>query len=190
MTTEQIYEYFQDLTDGEEYLTQEAALRTLDDGQMQICNERDWWFLKRTTTLPIVDGRVDLSELSFLKITGAYFPGSSEKLVQANWDQRRGSEFDYHIDPSTNELVLHNPPANIKELDIDYKLRPTALSFEPGIGEPIIPSAYRPLIALFAVKNFKKLDETEDFYLETEVDRRNLLYQMVDDHNSREQHYG
>jgi hypothetical protein len=188
MNTEELYNYFQDLTDGEEFLSTEAALRTLNDGYNQLLAERDWIFLRKGATLPVVNKEVDLSLIEdFGSLRFLYRPGETEPLRKANWDQRFNTEYDYYHDVASKKLVFINeaPTSAI----VDYKYKPAALEFEDE-SMPVFEKDFHPLVSLFAVKNFKKLDETQDFYMESEVDRRNMLYNMIDHYVAQEQHYG
>lgn len=188
MNTEELYNYFQDLTDGEEFLSNEAALRTLNDGYYQVLAERDWIFLRKGVEVPVLNNEVDLSQITdFGSLRGAYAKGSPEELTRANWDDRFNSENDYYLDAAENKIVFISSAP--KEVIIDYLYRPEPLEFEED-SFPVFHPDFHPLIALFAVKNFKKLDETQDFYMESEVDRRNLLYSMIDHYIAQEKHYG
>lgn len=193
--TNDIYDMAQDLLDGDEFQSDEAALRAMNLAYFKILAERDWYFLEKSYAMSLSDLSLALitDMMEVLRVWYVDANGKvSHQLMRAPYSDRFNTEYDYYIDTNTNMLVLINT-LNTGSLLIDYKYSPLALAFEDvtdvSTVTPVIPRTYRGLLAYALVKAFKKGDEADEMYKENLVDEELLYNAMIDDDNKHKEFY-
>ena len=185
MTTNQIYDLFGDLSDGEEFNSEDAALRVMQAGYDDLLSQRDWYFLDKSVELSLVD--LDLPE-DFDHILRVWYKDtagnvSTSPLIRTSFSNRYDSSADYYVDEVTKRIVLIND-IKIGSLIVDYKHKPAALTLDDSC-KPVFPSTFHSLLAVYMKKQFKSADENYDFYKETGIDFADLEQRMIDDDAKR-----
>lgn len=181
MTTNEIYSLFQDITDEEEFNSDDAALRVMQAGYDDLLSQRDWYFLTKSEELPLSDLSLPDDFDNVLRVWYKDATGSVSEtpLIRTSFSNRYDTSADYYVDEVTKEIVLIND-LTIGSLVVDYKHKPAALTLDDTC-EPIFSSTYHPLLAVYMKKQFKSADENYDFYKETGIDFVSLEQRMIDD---------
>jgi len=196
-TTNDIYDLVQDLLDGDEFQSDDAAQRSMNLHYRKILADRDWYFLIRTTTM-------QLDSLIYANLLNVYHIDSSgsvnpNPLRKAPYSDRFNTEYDYYINEATGEIILINELTG--SLLVDYKFKPNDLGFTAvpyaegppvvqGVDDvPVIPVTFRPLLALAMVHDFKKADEAQEMFRENGLDEEALFNAMIDDDNDHKEFY-
>lgn len=202
-TTNDIYDLVQDLLDGDEFQSDDAAQRSMNTNYRKILADRDWYFLIRTTTMQL-DSLIYSALPNFDKVLNVYHVDTAgtvnpTPLRKAMYSDRFNTEYDYYISEATGEIILINELTG--SLLVDYKFRPNDLGFTAvpysegppvvnGIDDtPIIPVTFRPLLALGMVHDFKKSDEAEEMFRAHGLDEESLFNAMIDDDNDHKEFY-
>lgn len=182
MTGEDIYNLFKQELDGEEFDSDDDALRVMNIVYRKILADRDWHILKKyaTLTTPTLSlaGITDLDKV--LKVWAVGDGGSTDRtpLKKARFDQRFDESFDYWINYPSNALALigdNNSYAG-KDKVVDYKYKPADLAMDT---EPIFPVVGQPAIAYEMILVYKEKDENPDFYTQIEKKRDVAVAQLI-----------
>ena len=194
-TNEDILDLFSDLVDGDEFQSEDAALRSMNSKYFTLLSERDWYFLDKSVVFALTN--LLLSQITDLdKVLRIWYVStngvvSQEPLREAPYSDRFNTDYDYYIDQSTQSIVLINTIAN-GTLRVDYKYRPNPLALEVTTGHDltcVIPITFRPLLALAMVHDFKKADEAIEMFKEHGYDEDALHNAMIDDDSNHKQFY-
>ena len=195
-TTTDIYDLVQDLLDGDEFQSDEAALRAMNQKYMVILSERDWYFLDSTFSMAL--SNLNLSQITDLDhVTRIYYVNANGSvdpfpLKKAPYSDRFNSDYDYWIDEKNKKIVMIVTPSN-GSLQVDYSIKPLPLDFTPVLNvstdTPLIPQAFRGLLAAAMVRAFKKADEAMEMLKENGIDEEDLTNAMIDDDNSHKEFY-
>ena len=185
MTTNQIYDLFGDLSDGEEFNSEDAALRVMQAGYDDLLSQRDWYFLDKSVELSLDD--LDLPD-DFDNVLRVWYKDTSgnvseRPLIKTSFANRYDQTADYYVDDVLKKIVLIND-ITIGSLIVDYKHKPAALTLDDSC-EPVFSSTFHPLLAVYMKKQFKSADENYDFYKETGIDFADLEQRMIDDDAKR-----
>lgn len=185
MTTNQIYDLFGDLSDGEEFNSDDAALRVMQAGYDDLLSQRDWYFLDKSVELTLDDLSLPDDFDNVLRVWYKDSAGnvSERPLIRTSFANRYDTSADYYVDEVTKKIVLINSFSS-GSLVVDYKHKPAELTLDDTC-EPIFSSTFHPLLAVYMKKQFKSADENYDFYKETGIDFASLEQRMIDDDAAR-----
>ncbi len=195
-TTSDIYDLVQDLLDGDEFQSDEAALRSMNAKYDKLLSERDWYFLNDEYEMQLTNllfsQITDLDRVLRIWYKDAAGSVSEAPLREAPFIDRFNKEYDYYIDEKNKKVVLINE-ITTGSLLVDYKYKPLPLAFtsvdDVETDTPVIPVPFRPIIALAMVHDFKKADEAQEMFREHGFDEEALQNAMIDDHNAHVKYY-
>lgn len=183
MTGEAIYKIFQDELDGEEFESNEQALRAMNVAYREILAEREWEFLKKTSTLAAgVNSLTGITDFKKLLIVWATKGQTNDEieLVKGNWSERfdYDIELDYVYDQANRSLSFRYPEqwAAYQRI-VDYIFKPDDLTMET---EPVFDDEFCPRIAYKMVLSYKRGDEGFDGYREVTQKESELEAKMTD----------
>ncbi|MDQ5987384.1 MAG: hypothetical protein CSYNP_03124 [Syntrophus sp. SKADARSKE-3] len=169
MTGEQINDLFMDKVDGDEFSSEEAALRSMNEKYRKLLGKKDWKFLKKTVTLPAgttsLAGITDLDKVLKVRVQTGQASTDVIELEKAEWEDRFNTDKDYYIDIVNNTVNFIGDGNSYAQypLIIDYKYKPVDLIMETA---PVFNSDFHPILAYAMAKDFKTADENTDFYNE------------------------
>lgn len=183
MIGEQINDLFMDKVDGDEFSSEEAALRSMNEKYRKLLSKKDWKFLNKTANLAAgvtsLAGITDLDKV--LTVWAKVGPASTDvdKLEKSDWDDRFNTDKDYYIDivNITVNFIGDNNSYAQYPLIIDYKCKPADLTMETA---PVFYSDFHSILAYAMAKDFKTADENSDFYNEMSAKEEELENGMVD----------
>ncbi|HPQ42935.1 MAG TPA: hypothetical protein PKZ42_01810 [Syntrophales bacterium] len=183
MIGEEIYNLAKQEMDGEEFESEEDALRAMNVAYRKILAERIWEILKKTTTLAAgTTSLAGIIALDFVIRLWATKGKSNDEieLTKGNFGDRYdyNIDMDYWIDLANNQIGFrYSDVWDEYDLITDYKYKPDALTMET---EPVFPEDYHPRIAYEMVMAFKRGDESFDGYAEVERKNNELAELMTD----------
>lgn len=191
MDGEEIYNLAKQEMDGDEFDSDDDALRAMNVAYRKILAERIWEILKKSSTLGVgITSLAGIADLDFVIKLWATKGGANDEieLTKGNRDERFDYQknMDFYVDLASNAIVFRYPNDwNEYYIIVDYKYRPAALTLNTS---PIFPEDYCPRIAYEMVLAYKRGDENFDGYSAVEAKNNELKELMTDWNESLKEH--